>query len=212
MKTKFIFILIALASMMSARFAYGQETNFKAIGKDFVNIAALPVHQQFKSTEICGSAADFSAKLSKQGFTPSTKYANNMTGIFAGYEVSVVYETTPLSKQVFRVIANLPTRQIWSNVENDYATFKANLTTKYGEPKTVNEKFWDPYRKGDGYELKALGSNKVQYVCDWVTPNGHIQMKILGDEQKCYLKLIYTDNAGIEQFNKEKEEQFLQDL
>lgn len=211
MKTKAIFILIALATIMQVRFAYGQETNFKD-NKNFVNIAGKPVHQQFKSVDICGPASVFSAKLSEKGFTPNQKNDNRMTGVFAGYEATAVYETTPVTKNVYRVTASLPYRATWTNVENDYKTFKENLTLKYGEPKNVIERFWEPYHPGDGYELKALGSNKANFNCEWITPGGQIIIKILGDETKAYVQLIYTDSIGVDKFNKEKEDQFLEDL
>lgn len=103
-------------------------------------------------------------------------------------------------------------RLIWNDVESDYMLFKTNLIKKYGEPAIVKEKFIEPYRKGDGFEIKAVNNNKLEYISYWIVPEGEITIQIISGGRDLMLLIRYTDAHGFKLQEQEKTDLFLLDL
>lgn len=169
-------------------------------------------HLKFKQIEIKGKSNEFFTALKEKGFEYTGSNQKQMYGTFAGQEVTVSLDKTVTSETVYQVQARMKPRSNWTEVEADYALFKANLIRKYGEAAICKEKFHDPYRKGDGYEIKAALSSKLEYISCWVLPEGEITIQIIPVNKELCLLIRYSDAAGNRLLEEEKTELFLQDL
>lgn len=169
-------------------------------------------HLMFKQTEIKGTRHEFLAEMKSKGFVPVSNDSAEMSGQFAGYAVAVTTDVTPLTETVYQVCARLEPKSSWKEAEDDYAVFKTNLTRKYGEPAIAKEQFHSPYRKGDGYELKAAANGKVEYISCWILPAGEITIQVVSGGRDFRLLIRYADAAGRELQEAEKTEIFLRDL
>lgn len=172
-------------------------------------------HLKFKGVEIKNSYDYLKKALCEKGFSENEN--QTLVGQFAGYETEA---TILVSEQgtPYAVRAKLPVRNEWKEVEEDYNLFKKNITKKYGEPFGRQEEFLDPYKKGDGFEDKALALNKANYYCLWSLPNGTIEIKInakfIAGMLRCdmFLTVTYTDKTGLETTESMKAKQFIEDL
>ena len=169
-------------------------------------------HMKFKQTEIKGHQAAFFSELKSKGFTFINPEQTQMTGVFAGQNVTVTLDKTCVSETIYQVRAKLKARTAWNDVESDYTVFKSNLSVKYGKPAVSVEKFDHPYRKGDGYEIKAANNNKMEYMSCWVLPEGQITIQVVTSGKDLSLQIRYTDGQGADLQEAEKTEQFLTDL
>lgn len=169
-------------------------------------------HLKFKQTEIKGQSDQFLADLKDKGFSPSASTSAELSGLFAGQEVTVTTDKTCISATVYQVCARMKSRTNWKAVEADYDLFKKNLIKKYGSPSITKEKFSEPYRKGDGYEIKAASNGKVEYFSCWVLPQGEITIQIVSGGKDLALLIRYADAQGSRLHEEEKTELFLQDL
>lgn len=196
MKRTMLSIIVIILTMMSNQL-YAQESE---------------VHLKFKQIEIKGSALEFFSALKDKGFNYTGSNQKQMYGIFAGQDVTVSLDKTITSETIYQIQARMKPRSTWTEVEMDYTLFKTNLTLKYGEASICKEKFHDPYRKGDGYEIKAALNSKLEYICCWVLPEGEITIQIIPGNKDLCLLIRYSDAAGNRLQEKEKTEVFLQDL
>lgn len=177
-----------------------------------LTVSAQDEHMRFKRVEIKGTEPEFLSLLKSEGFTEDETNGLQLKGTFAGYPVTVQTDKTCMTCTVYQVKANLENRTRWNDVESDYMTFKENLTAKYGDPQSQKEEFEHPYRKGDGYELKAMAVGKVQYHSFWLLQQGVITIQIVGNEKKLNLQIRYADNKGLELQTNEEVQMFLNDL
>ena len=191
------FILSAILLISGASAIQAQETS----------------HLKFKQVEIHGNSAQFLSRLEDDGFIVTGEKGDEvLSGIFAGQKVQVSIEKTSISGIVYQVLAMLDARSKWNMVEEDYLTFKTNLIKKYGDPDICKERFVSPYRKGDGYEKKAMESGKVEYLSCWIVPEGEITIQIVAVRTDLALLIRYVDAEGMRLQEKEKSEIILRDL
>lgn len=169
-------------------------------------------HLKFKQIEIKGKAQEFFTALKEKGFEYTGSHQKQMYGTFAGQEVTVSIDKTVTSETVYQVQARMKPRGNWNEVETDYTLFKTNLIRKYGEAAICKERFHEPYRKGDGFEIKAALSSKLEYISCWVLPEGEITIQIIPGSKELCLLIRYSDAAGNRLLEEEKTELFLQDL
>ncbi len=169
-------------------------------------------HLKFKQIEIKGKAQEFFTALKEKGFEYTGSHQKQMYGTFAGQEVTVSIDRTVTSETVYQVQARMKPRGNWNEVETDYTLFKTNLIRKYGEAAICKERFHEPYRKGDGFEIKAALSSKLEYISCWVLPEGEITIQIIPGSKELCLLIRYSDAAGNRLLEEEKTELFLQDL
>ncbi len=94
----------------------------------------------------------------------------------------------------------------WSSLKYTYMRFLEILTDKYGNPDGSNESFTTPYYEGDGYELSAVGLDKVNYSAYWLNKSAmNLGVEIstfkqvkLTYENKELMSLKRTEQAQIE--------------
>lgn len=189
-------IIVSIMTMMSNQL-YAQEAE---------------VHLKFKQIEIKGSALEFFSALKDKGFNYTGSNQKQMYGIFAGHDVTVSLNKTITSETVYQILAKTKARSNWIEVETDYMLFKANMIRKYGDASICKEKFLEPYRKGDGYEMKAALNSKLEYISWWLLPEGEITIQIIPDNKDLCLLIKYLDAKGNKLQEEEKTEIFLQDL
>ena len=172
-------------------------------------------HMYFRKVEIKGDLESFMKELSeKNGF----KKISDMTleGTFAGTDgVYIVPSFSCTSGTVFAVSAHFPQTGDWTVLEKQYLDLKYNLTELYGTPITSREKFIRPYRRGDGYEMKAITNGKYEYESDWeLGTTGSISLKIKPDKKKQTAKVVltYKDRQGMELAIHENKVKFISEL
>lgn len=168
-----------------------------------ISLEAQTAHLRFKGVDVDGTSSAFNEALRQKGFTLSR--GGMADGIFAGNHVTVVTETTPLSRTVCSVNAQLDSRGTWKELKSDYEGYKNNLTDKYGEPSSVEERFTGAYRDGDGYELKAIQLEKCIWASIWDIPEGRITISLVNGNRGCCLQITYSDKAnsllGVKEMN-----------
>ena len=127
MKRLFLTTLCLFAVCFS--FAQTNETNIEH-------------HLKFKGIPIDGTPSEFDAKLKNNGFTYARTIDSGLViykGSFAGYnncEVAVKSN----NNLVYEVVVIFPKSYSWNHLNNTYSSLKEMLTTKYGNPESI-EKF-----------------------------------------------------------------------
>lgn len=179
------------------------------------NLIQLPErHQRYKNTEITGDRKSLAKKLDlteSGGKTGVHEYA--YTGTFAGYPVRNTLFVTPITETVYSVVAYLDRRSKFDQAYEDYNVFKTNLTEVYGPPATQKEEFASPYKRGDGYSIRALKEGKATFLSAWDTGLGVVFIKIIPSaETSACLMISYTDTSGQELYDAENKEIIKRDL
>lgn len=129
--------------------------------------------QSFDGISISGDLPSKIAQYRAKGYTLN-KYIPNgviLNGNVAGHRVELYLFTTPKTKVVFKATVYLAKKESWFSLKSEYETFVERMKEKYGEPDNNFEFFRDPYYEGDGYELSAVGLEKVVYASYWLNRN-----------------------------------------
>lgn len=163
-------------------------------------------HLTYKGIPITGSKEHFERELTRKGFsladqTPEkqlVKIKNSYIGEFASYPAQAAIKTTPLTNTIYCVQTYLTPHSKWEEVLEDYSTFKYHLEGVYGKAKTSKEEFLLPYCKGDGFEMKAVAEEKVNYFSFWELKNGEIKISIIENSKKAVLLIEYIDKKNTE--------------
>lgn len=189
-------VIVAIMTLMSTTI-HAQDTD---------------THLKFKQVEIKGKASDFFSALLDKGFNYTGSSQKQVFGVFAGQDVTVSLDKTVTSETIYQVQARMKAHTSWNEVEADYFLFKANLIKKYGEPAICKERFHEPYRKGDGYEIKAALNSKLEYISCWILPEGEIAIQVIPGSKDLCLLIRYLDAKGNKLQEEEKTNLFLEDL
>lgn len=170
--------------------------------KDTVKTVPVANHLRFKNVEINGSESEFIKKLQQQGFVADNE---GLKGLFAGYDVNLRTEASPLSHTIYGVRIYFNAKTDFSAAKDDYIVFRDNLASVYGKPDNVTEKFIQPYVQGDGYSMKALHEGKATFISVWYTDLGKITCIIVAiGNNKASLMLKYNDAINADKNSKEK--------
>jgi len=149
-------------------------------------------HFSFKEIPIDGPLPQFVAKLKKQGFTllKTTALDAILKGKFTGEDVHLFVQAT--SKVVYGVTVVYEKELTWKSIKTQYDNIKAMLTSKYGEPVEVVEKFDSPHAETSGLALYALKEGQATFMSLFDIPasNGMINLKISEDAN---LVINYVD-------------------
>lgn len=145
---------------------------------------------KFKNIPIDGSLNDFVTQLENQSFTviKLNKLDALLKGRFTNEEVHVLVQSTP--KTVFGVTVMYEEKNYWKDIKDQYEYMKSMLTSKYGEPEEIIEKFDDSYHEENGMELLALNAGECTYRTAFGTESGVIDLKISTDAN---LVISYVD-------------------
>jgi hypothetical protein len=153
--------------------------------------------QEFMGIEVKGKLSDVTAKLKEKGFkvVNSDDAVTVFTGKVAGSELTVAAGATPISKQVWKIMVQLPEKSTWSGLKDQFNEYYSILRDKYGKPTDIYTEFINPYYDGDGYEMTAIRNDKINYFARWdngvwieisssVAVNIHYENLILSDLRK----------------------------
>lgn len=181
MKTKFLTLIFALATMLT--FAQTSE------------------HLTFKSVPINGTLNEYVLKMKQNGFTHIQTVDGNaiLNGDFAGYKDCVINVSTLKQKDLVHKIAVIfSDKKTWSTLSSNYFDLKQMLTEKYGEPSQVIEKF-DGYSTDDQMKMLQVSKNNCKYYSTWLTEKGNIELSIENDRASFltgFIKLVYIDKSN----------------
>ena len=158
--------------------------------------SAQTSHLTFKGVPIDGNLNTFVSKLKQKGFTvlQSEKGTAMLKGDFASYKNCMVGVFEHESGIVNRVAVMFPDKDTWARLYGDYSNLKEMLTEKYGKPTSVEEFQETSYNMNDNDRMHEVRMDRCQYVSDWITDNGTIELRIehqimLG----CLVVLVYAD-------------------
>lgn len=136
----------------------------------FAFVMNFSFSQSFDGVSISGDLPTAVARYKVKGYT-LTKYIDNgaiLKGKIMSTEIELFILVTPKTKRVFKVVAYLNEDISWTSLKSTYMRFLGILTDKYGNPDGSYESFTTPYYEGDGYELSAVGLEKVNYSAYWL--------------------------------------------
>lgn len=160
-------------------------------------------HLKFKGVPIDGTLSEYVLKMKQAGFQfiETDDGVAVLEGEFAGYRGCLIAVSTLKSVNVVNTIGVIfPAREDWSSLEGNYEHLKSMLTTKYGEPADVVEKF-------QGYSTPRDNNAKIYELlmdrCTWYTifetENGDIQLSLeKGDYGEYFVLLKYYDKINTE--------------
>jgi hypothetical protein len=126
--------------------------------------------QSFDGVPISGDLPTAIARYKAKGYTLD-KYTSSgviLNGKILSNNIQLFIFVTPKSKKVYKMVAYLDEDFSWSSLKNNYNRFLNIFIDKYGNPDGSYESFTTPYFEGDGYELSAVGLDKVNYSAYWL--------------------------------------------
>ena len=126
--------------------------------------------QSFDGVPISGDLPTAVARYKAKGYTLD-KYITSgaiLNGKILMNNIQLFIFVTPKTKKVYKVVAYLDEDISWTSLKSTYIRFLGILTDKYGNPDGNYESFTTPYYEGDGYELSAVGLEKVNYSAYWL--------------------------------------------
>ena len=155
-------------------------------------------HMTFKGVPIDGNLNTVVSKLKQKGFTfvHSKNGAAMLMGDFASFKNCTVGVIEHESGIVDRIIVMFPGKDTWTSLYYDYVKLKEMLTEKYGDPTSVEEEFPNQslYSFTDSDKMHEVRMDRCRYICDWMTENGGIELRIEHDIMiGCYVMLLYID-------------------
>lgn len=164
-----------------------------------ISAYAQSEHLTFKGVPIDGSLKQFVSKMVSAGFTSMgiKDGSAGLKGDFAGHKDCVVVVSTLQNKDLVSHIDVLfPEKETWSALEGNYYELKNMLTTKYGKPAKVIEKF-DGY-VGDSGSLKivAVRTGDCNYHTVFSTEKGEIVLQLDSFDYECHVVLSYYDRIN----------------
>lgn len=160
-------------------------------------------HLKFKGVPIDGTLNEYVSKMKQAGFqlVGTDDGVALLEGEFAGYRGCLIAVSTLKSVNVVNTIGVVfPAREDWSSLEGDYEHLKSMLTTKYGEPADVVEKFqgYGNPQKDQEKWIKLITDNYTWYTI-FETENGDIQLSLeKGDYGEYFVLLKYFDKRNTE--------------
>lgn len=166
-------------------------------------------HFKFKGIPITGSKENFVKELKKQGFKSSEIGDEFLKGIFAQRDCYILINTTPITKQAFHIIVLFDDFNNWNEIKNKFDELEKQLYLKYKVSPQSEKEFFYPYEEGDGFELTAIKSGKINYYSIFKLEKGVIHLTFYNLEGIPTLALSYIDNIG-NNLHTQEESQLLQ--
>ena len=158
-------------------------------------------HLTFKGVPIDGTLNQFVSKMRTKGFVGTVNRDGTaaLKGDFAGYKGCVIIVSTLQNKDLVSTIGVVfPECNTWETLERNYLQLKEMLTTKYGEPAKVVEKFQNPRSASDdSSKLHELKMDRCNYQTTFKTTKGDILLRLInGDYGSCHVLLAYYDKIN----------------
>lgn len=85
---------------------------------------------------------------------------------------------------------------LWTLLSVQYGLIKMKVEARYGKPTFSDEKFVEPYKEGDGYELMAFESKNASWLNLYDIEGGTVSLSILTDNGKMRVCLGITDTKN----------------
>lgn len=158
-------------------------------------------HLKFKGIPIEGTQNSFVQKLKAKGFTyiGMNEGIAILEGEFAGMKNCSVLVSRFSDKDAVEIVAVfLPERDNWTSIMTDYYNYKELLTTKYGNPESIEQ--IDKNITSDYLKFHKIIDNECQFISEFKTEGGKIQLsmaKVKYNTAGVYLKYIDESNANI---------------
>ncbi|MCE8862754.1 hypothetical protein [Phocaeicola vulgatus] len=151
-------------------------------------------HLTFMGIEISGHEDEFKKHLEQKGFEYLSSYEHSHAffGKFANEYVNLLVLSSPKTNVVCKVIVQFPQKEKWYDLKRDYFNKKELYSSKYVLDKDF-EFFSSPYEDGDGYEMRAIASEKCTYTTFFLAPNGGIILEI---DKKKRIVVSYEDTLN----------------
>ena len=155
-------------------------------------------HMLFKGVPIDGNLNTVVSKLKQKGFVlvHSEGGTAMLMGDFASFKNCTVGVFEHESGIVNRVSVMFPNKDTWVLLYGDYIMLKNMLIEKYGNPYSVEEEFTNQslYHFDDGDRMHEVRMDRCRYICDWITENGAIELRIEHNIMfGCCVVLLYVD-------------------
>lgn len=161
------------------------------------NETSIEQHLKFKGIPIDGTPSEFGAKLKANGFIYDETLDGNSwyKGSFAGYNnCDVVVKST--NNLVHEVVVLFPKDYSWNQLNNTYSSLKKMLTTKYGNPESI-EKFENTPSyvniEDDNDKYREVGFNRCVYSSLFRSLVDGLGIIILEIKSACRVGLHYHD-------------------
>lgn len=164
--------------------------------------------QEFMGIKIDGSKYEILSKFKQKGFKVEEDTTDNLevvlTGIAGSTSVTLCICFTPISKKAYSIFMTLPEIDDWISLKRKYEEFVYLFTEKYGLPNLKTIGFLNPYKEGDGNEMKYVNMKKCNYNAFW---NDHALSITSGlkRESGCVL-IVYTNEKNQKIFERETKE------
>lgn len=125
--------------------------------------------QKFAGVELNQSYQIVINSFIAKGWVQSNKTAQYTTlkGKIANESILLTIYPTITSKKCRKIMALYTSPDTWEEALSLYEDKCNIVSNKYGLPVYVNEKFYEPYYEGDGYEIQALNNDKCEYIKIW---------------------------------------------
>ena len=166
-------------------------------------------HMTFKGIEIDGTVPEMVKKLEGKGYTklPQMGEVTMLTGTFTGQDVMLGLYTTPVTKTVYGImVIYMDNADSWALLSGKYEGLKERLTSKYGEPDEVIEKFDWPYSQSSS-PLYALRNEHATYKTRFKTDNGGVTLSIIPNQSVLTVGLFYWDKENFAKNSAEVEDE-----
>lgn len=173
--------------------------------------AQVEDHLKFMGVPITGTLTEFVAKMEKKGWKSdyNNDYAIVMKGTFANEEAELYIISSRTTHTVWKVAVLLNNEYTsWYSLKEDYNSWKALYSEKYGEPRSY-EFFKRPYYEGDGYELQAVELGKCSYISFYDVPLGGMIVEISDDKK---IQLSYEDKLNSDLQGQERKKNAMEDI
>lgn len=159
---------------LSKNLHFGTALNVK-IKNGFFALATLIastnslIAQKFNGVELNQNAQIVINSFIAKGWVQSnkTKDYTTLKGKIANEEVLLTIYPTITSRKCRKIMALYTSPKSWYDAVELYEQKCQLISNKYGIPTYINEKFYEPYYLGDGYELQALSNDKCDYIRIW---------------------------------------------
>ena len=155
--------------------------------------------QTFMGINIGGTQESIKTKLINKGFKlnkvePNGTYIYN--GKLNGDNIIFGVFSTPKSKKVFKFIITFEDiLHTWDDINSDFDKRNNILINKYGLPSLKTKIFQSPYKEGDGQELSALQSDKLEFCNCWIPFQDYKNLVILLTVSKYKMVELHYSNA-----------------
>ena len=216
MKKPFVIAIIAISALLlcpatqscrSFRKLISNAQKLKKVTDDNKKF----LHLKFLDIPIAGSCNRFVDTLKALGFQNEELFSDYywLDGHYSGLPVEACVYFTPITKLASRVAVYYPDRPSWADIESEYFRIKDSLTALYGEPES-KETFEPPFKKGDGYEMKAVEKNMCEYWSIFSVFHGgaligtiYLDLGKGDDPNTCEIMLLFTDAHNYQMEQKE---------